>query len=84
MKDKNVVVLAINLQDSKDQIRKYFEENKFTFTPLMQKSDEISKAYGVSAYPTNYLVGPDGKIAKAFPKVMPKTHDEVVLEALNG
>lgn len=62
MKDKNVVVLAVNLQDSKDQIRKYFEENKFTFRPVMQKSDEISRAYGVSAYPTNYVVGPDGKI----------------------
>lgn len=62
MKDRDVVVLAINLQDSKETIRKYFEENKFTFRPVMQKSDEISRAYGVSAYPTNYLVGKDGKI----------------------
>jgi peroxiredoxin len=27
-------------------------------------------------------VGPDGKIAEAFPKVSPKTHDDVVLKAL--
>jgi len=29
-----------------------------------------------------FIVDGDGKIAKVFPKVSPKTHDEVVLEAL--
>ena len=29
-----------------------------------------------------FIIGPDGKIAKVFPKVSPKTHDDVVLEAL--
>jgi thioredoxin-dependent peroxiredoxin len=29
-----------------------------------------------------FVVDPDGKVAKVFPKVSPKTHDEVVLEAL--
>ena len=29
-----------------------------------------------------FLVDPEGKVARVFPKVSPKTHDEVVLEAL--
>jgi len=29
-----------------------------------------------------FIVDPDGAIARAFPKVSPKTHDEVVLAAL--
>ena len=29
-----------------------------------------------------FIVGPDGKIAKAFPKVQPKKHDDLVLKAL--
>ena len=29
-----------------------------------------------------FLIDPEGKIAKVFPKVSPKTHDDVVLEAL--
>ena len=29
-----------------------------------------------------FIVGPDGQIARVFPKVSPKTHDEVVLAAL--
>ena len=29
-----------------------------------------------------FLIGADGTIAKVFPKVSPKTHDDVVLKAL--
>jgi thioredoxin-dependent peroxiredoxin len=31
-----------------------------------------------------FLIGADGTIAKVFPKVSPKTHDDVVLEALTA
>ena len=45
--------------------KKYVEENKFTFKVLLGghgRNDSVSTAYAVSAHPTNYLVGPDGKI----------------------
>jgi peroxiredoxin Q/BCP len=29
-----------------------------------------------------FVIDPEGMVAKVFPKVSPKTHDEVVLEAL--
>jgi peroxiredoxin Q/BCP len=29
-----------------------------------------------------FIIDGDGRIARVFPKVSPKTHDEVVLEAL--
>jgi peroxiredoxin Q/BCP len=29
-----------------------------------------------------FIIAPDSKIARAFPKVSPKTHDDVVLKAL--
>ncbi len=58
-----MIVLAVNLGDSADKVKKYFEKNSFTMKPVLQKKDEISTAYGVQAYPTNYVVGPDGKIA---------------------
>ena len=31
-----------------------------------------------------FVIDPDGTVAKVFPKVSPKTHDDVVLEALAG
>jgi hypothetical protein len=44
------------------------DDNKFTFRIIMAGGGDTSgdyalaKAYGVQAYPTNYLVGADGKI----------------------
>jgi peroxiredoxin Q/BCP len=29
-----------------------------------------------------FIIDADGKVAKVFPKVSPKTHDDAVLEAL--
>ena len=29
-----------------------------------------------------FIIDPDGVVARVFPKVSPKTHDDVVLEAL--
>jgi peroxiredoxin Q/BCP len=31
---------------------------------------------------TTFIIDPEGTVARVFPKVSPKTHDEVVLEAL--
>jgi len=31
---------------------------------------------------TTVIVGPDGRVAKVFPKVQPKKHDSLVLAAL--
>jgi peroxiredoxin len=61
---RDVVVLAVNNGDSVDRIRKYFEEEKFTMLPVRQgDAGEISEAYGVMAYPTNYIIAPDGTVA---------------------
>lgn len=53
--------------DDAKTINKYVEENKFTFKVGMatQKQGgtyDVAEKYGVMAYPTNYLVAPDGKI----------------------
>ena len=51
-----------NTLDSAEKIRKFFEAEKYTFLPLLQKDGAISKPYRVEGCPTNYLIGPDGKI----------------------
>jgi peroxiredoxin len=61
-KDRGAVVLAVNAGDAADKIRGYFAENGFTMQPVCQKGDTISRQFGVAAYPTNYVIGPDGKV----------------------
>ncbi len=55
----------MNANDPEDRVKKYIAENNFTFKVVMGGRGEqytLGKAYGVLAYPTNYLVGPDGKV----------------------
>jgi peroxiredoxin Q/BCP len=80
--------------DEPAKLRKFADKHGLDFTLLADPDHSVAEAYGVwvekSMYGKRYMgiqratfiVGPDGTIAKAFPKVSPKTHDDVVLEAL--
>jgi thioredoxin-dependent peroxiredoxin len=46
----------------------------------VEKSMYGKKYMGVQR--ATFIIGPDGKIAKVFPKVSPKQHDDLVLKAL--
>ena len=66
------------------------------FTLLADADHAVAEKYGTwvekSMYGKKYMgvqratfiIGPDGKIAKVFPKVSPKSHDDVVLAALES
>ena len=74
--------------------RKFADKYGLDFTLLADEDHRVADLYGVWGEKKRYgktymgvqratfLIDPDGKIAKVFPKVSPKTHDEVVLEAL--
>ena len=80
--------------DSVADVKKFHDKFDLNFTLLADADHAVAEAYGVwgekSMYGKKYMgvqratfiVDGDGKIAKVFPKVSPKTHDEVVLEAL--
>jgi thioredoxin-dependent peroxiredoxin len=74
--------------------RKFADKYGLDFTLLADEDHEVADLYGVwgekKMYGKTYmgvtratfLIDPEGKVVKVFPKVSPKTHDEVVLEAL--
>lgn len=80
--------------DKVEDVKKFADKFDLDFTLLADADHAVAEAYGTwgekSMYGKKYmgvtratfLIGPDGKIAKVFPKISPKTHDDVVLEAL--
>lgn len=80
--------------DEPEAIKKFDEKYGLGFTLLGDADHAVADAYGAwgekSMYGKKYMgmlrstfiVDADGKIARVFPKVSPKTHDEVVLAAL--
>jgi thioredoxin-dependent peroxiredoxin len=82
--------------DDVDAVKKFAEKYGLEFTLLADADHAVADAYGTWMEKHNYgktywgvqratfLIDPDGRVAKTFPKVSPKTHDEVVLEALEA
>jgi thioredoxin-dependent peroxiredoxin len=80
--------------DKPGKLRKFADKYGLPFRLLADPEHEVADSYGTwiekSMYGRRYwgnaratfVIDPDGKVARVFPKVSPKTHDDVVLEAL--
>ena len=80
--------------DTVEDVKGFADKFDLEFTLLADADHAVAEAYGVwgerSMYGKKYmgvqratfLVDPEGDVAKVFPKVSPKTHDDVVLAAL--
>lgn len=69
--DNNVVALAVAIWDSKTGFDAWIGKHNyphidFAFDPNPQGKDVGSALYHVSATPTAYVIGPDGKVVKAI------------------
>lgn len=60
---RGLVAVAVNFGDKPETVRAYFEKERITMTPVLQSENKVSRAYGIQAYPTTYVLGPDGKVA---------------------
>src|SRR5215510_11721401 len=93
-KAKGAVVLGVSIDPVKahDKFVKKFE---LPFTLLSDEDRRIVDAYGVwgqksflgrkymGTHRVTFLIGPDGRIKKIWPKVKPEEHAEEVLAALD-
>ena len=87
------VVLGVS-PDPVAAVKKFHGGQSLDFTLLADADHAVCELYGVwvekSMYGRKYwgasratfIVDPAGTVATVFPKVSPKTHDDVVLEAL--
>jgi thioredoxin-dependent peroxiredoxin len=90
---KGAVVLGVSTDPVKSH-DKFVEKFKLPFTLLADVDKKIVEAYGVwgwksfmgrkylGTHRVTFLIGPDGRIRKIWPKVKPEEHAEEVLAAL--
>ena len=63
-KNPNVVILAMNVGDDNEKMKTWWKEKKYGF-PTLNDADELAREYGVKAFPSSILIGPDGKVIAA-------------------
>jgi peroxiredoxin Q/BCP len=88
------VVLGVS-RDPVERIAKFADKHSLGFPLLSDADHSVAEAYGVwvekSMYGRKFMgmqratfvIDPKGKVTHVFPKVSPKTHDDVVLAALS-
>jgi peroxiredoxin Q/BCP len=88
-----VKVLGVS-PDPVTAVQKFARKYTLDFELLADEDHAVAELYDVwgekKMYGKTYMgvqratfvIDPDGKVARVFPKVSPKTHDELVLEAL--
>ena len=74
--------------------KRFAEKYDLDFTLLADENHEVAELYGVwrqklmfgkkylGVQRATFIIDPDGTVAHVIPKASPKTHDDVVLEAL--
>ena len=58
----NLVVLAVNLLETEQQVNDFATELSLTFPLALDPDGSINQLYGVTGYPTSYLIDPNGVI----------------------
>lgn len=60
--DEDEVLLTVVASDDAEEVRAFVKERGLTY-PIVLAGDGVLGAYGVSAFPTNFVIDPEGRIA---------------------
>jgi len=61
-KDKNFVMVAINSQETEEQVKSFFDKYKLSFTALLDSNGDVGTWFEVNALPTTFLLDKKGRI----------------------
>ncbi|MBN2070120.1 MAG: redoxin domain-containing protein [Candidatus Krumholzibacteriota bacterium] len=71
---KGLTIVGFNCADSRETVEDFFSEYKTSYLTVLDSSDEAKDIFmkqyqrikGMSAVPLNYIIGPDGRVIRAW------------------
>ena len=61
-KDRGLVLYAVNIEESPNTVSAFVKKHNLTMPILLDPDGEASRAYHITATPTVFLIGRDGKL----------------------
>ena len=61
-KGRGLEIVALNLKESKSTVTAWVKKHNTTFRIVLDADEAVSRAYRVTATPTVFIVGRDGKL----------------------
>ncbi|QUW23997.1 TlpA family protein disulfide reductase [Sporosarcina sp. Marseille-Q4063] len=85
---ENMEILAVNMTktergggDKIEKVQGFVDEHELTFPILLDDAGEVVKLYQVMAYPTTYIINPDGIITDVVIRAL---DEELITELVNN
>lgn len=80
-----VVILGVaspNLgnEGSEEDIKEFLNQNKYNFPVVMDKDGALAYQYGISAFPTTFIIDKDGYVTQYVPGAMDKETMKTLIE----
>lgn len=84
--DEGLVILAIDQDETAEDVQEYFAELGLTFTPLLDVDSDTAKSYGVQGtLPATVFINPDGEVSVVHRGVMTRGQlDSFLAETIPG
>lgn len=60
--DENLVILAINLQESVAEVQEFVDEMGLSFPVLLDEDGHVSEQYRIIGYPSTFIIDSTGRI----------------------
>jgi len=61
-KDEDLLILAVNVGETKEVVQNFMEENKLNLTVLLDTDSSIANMYGLRSFPSTIAVNKKGEI----------------------
>ena len=95
LNEEDVVVLAVanpksdqypyNQDVSEDEVKRFLEENGYTYPVAMDTTGEVFAAYGVRAFPTTFMIDREGNVFGYVESTLTRDiMDSIVQQTLDG
>lgn len=62
LKDKGLLILGINLQETVSRVNAFYQYHQLTLTTLMDADGEVGKAFYIQAIPTSIILDKNGQM----------------------
>ncbi len=64
-KDKNLVVIAVDLGEGRDTVEDFISKNQYSFKVLLDSKQTVAEKYAVTSIPASYFIDKNGIITEA-------------------
>lgn len=71
-KDNEAVILAVDVKESADTVNEYLTPNNISLKVLLDSDGSIAEMYGITGYPTTFVLNKDGSVYTYIPQATDK------------